>query len=214
MPKSTVHKHIETLRQTGYVIKIEKKYRLSPKFIQMGAHARESYGIFEDSEERLISLAETTDEVAGMLVGIQGRGIDVLQYNARERGLTELNDPRLHCSAPGKAVLASLSDPEIAEVIETHGLDRVTRSTITEEHKFYEEISRIQERGIAFERGEQIPNVRSVAALIRSGLAELPAAVYVAGPKMRMSGKRFEEDIPGILSNTISQIENDLTTRS
>jgi len=65
-------------------------------------------------------------------------------------------------------------------------------------------IDQIRERGIAFERGEQHPDLRSVAVSVDVDAAR--AAVYVVAPADRMRGKRFEENIPGLVSNTAKKI--------
>ncbi|WP_049898163.1 IclR family transcriptional regulator [Halococcus agarilyticus] len=116
----------------------------------------------------------------------------------------------LHATAPGKAVLAAAPSTVIEEYIETHGLAALTRRTTTSAADLRDELGVISDRGLAFDRDEAFEGVRSVAAPIRCQ-DEVVGALAVAGPGERFSGKRLEEDLPGLVLTHANDIELSLS---
>ena len=96
------------------------------------------------------------------------------------------------------------SDPEINAIVAEFGLPTRTENTITDVERLTSAVERVRERGIAIEREEQYEGVNSVAV----PLTDLPpnAAIYVAGSAERLSSKRIEEDVPGILLSAASEV--------
>lgn len=67
MSKGIVHNHLSTLRELGYVTKVDEKYRLSPKFLSLGHQARthsEVYKVVRSELEQLAQQFNTTAVLA------------------------------------------------------------------------------------------------------------------------------------------------------
>jgi DNA-binding IclR family transcriptional regulator len=82
----------------------------------------------------------------------------------------------------------------------------MTDNTIVTREDFERELTTIRERGVAFDREEQRIGVKGIAVPLMT--EELHAALYVVGKAERMTGKRFEEQLPGLImsaKNTIKQ---------
>lgn len=206
MPKSTVHKYLSTLLDLGYVTKSDAEYRLSLSFAGLGVHALHARSIYQDVKQPIDQLAESTEEHAGVYIATDTTGFPLYATRGPRALLDDIDTepvPALHCHAAGKAILAEFSDDQLAPVIDA-GLTACTSNTITTGNELRKELTRIQERGVAFDRGEQHEDVRSAA--IPLSLDGHTAAVYVTGPLDRMRGKRLEENIPGLLSNTVNQL--------
>lgn len=207
-PKSTVHKHLSTLSALGYVSQEGTDYQLTLGFAGLGLRARHAHELYRDVKLPINQLAESTEEHAGVYLATGTTGYSL--YSTRgQRALLDDADyepvPALHCHAPGKAILAQLTTERL-EVIVQEGLPAYTQDTITSGSALRKEIHRVRERGVAFDRGEQHETGRSAARPI--DLPEFDAAVYVTGPLDRMRGKRLEENIPDLLSNTAKQIQD------
>jgi DNA-binding IclR family transcriptional regulator len=206
LPKSTVHKHLSTLVELGYVEKSEGEYVPAFKLAGLGARASQTRPLYEVSKSPINRLAESTEEHTGVYVAMGTTGFD-LYSTSGQRALLDDIDPvpsrHLHCNASGKAILAQWSDEQLASIIES-GLPELTDNTISSESELRNEIARVRERGVAFDRSEQSESLCSVAVSLN--VEEVDAAVYVAAPQNRMRGKRLKENLPGLLSNTARKI--------
>ncbi len=211
LPKSTCYKHLQTLQSLNYVYRDGYVYHVSPRFVEIGNAVTSNRQVPEFRSE-IDRLAEITQEVAGVYVEVGGLGTDVYQ-TVGESAVEDIgevtNSAYLHCTAPGKAILSGLDEDRVSEIVEGHGTPTYTQNTIADAEELFDELSRIRERGIAFERGEQDEAVRSLAMTVPDAVTDSNVAVYVAGPADRITGKRFEQDYPGILADMLNQIERD-----
>jgi IclR family acetate operon transcriptional repressor len=210
LPKSTAYKHLKTLCELGYVRKDGTDYALGRGFGGICESARAADRLYITAKHHIDTLAEVTDEVAGLVIEQQGYAVDTYRsWPASGPHAYGTNSRYLHCSAPGKAILSALSDRRVEEIIEQTGLPTKTDHTLSSRSELRDELDRIAERGIAFERGEQKDELRSVAVPVTMNERVL-GAVYVAGSADRMKSKRFGEDIPGIIISTVKQLVPEL----
>lgn len=209
IPKSTAYKHLKTLCELGYVRKDGGKYALGIGFTDIGETARSDDQLYVTAKSSIDRLTEVTDEVAGLVVERRGYAVDLYRSWPDGSQRHETNSRYLHCSAPGKAILSMLPDRRVEEIIEQTGLPTKTDRTLSDRSMLREKLDRIAERGIAFEREEQTDGLRSVAVPVMSN-EQVAGAVYVAGSSDRMKGKRFEEDIPGIIISTVKRLTPEL----
>lgn len=208
-PKSTVYKHLQTLTSLDYVYQDGYEYHVSPRYIEIGNEVKSQYDAPE-FRSAVDHLAEITQEVAGVYVESGGLGVDIYQTvgdRAADDVDTLTNSSYLHCSAPGKAILAEMSREEVADVIDRYGMPALTEHTIDTERDLFDDLTLVRERGVAFERDEQRIGLRCLAMSIPDSGTRTRAAIYVAGSSDRLVGKRFEQDYPGILADSITQIE-------
>lgn len=209
LPKSTAHKHLHTLAQLGYVDNDSGTYDLGLLFAEFGQYVQGNSTLFQAAQPAVEHLAETTEEVAGLFVERGGYGFDV--YRVMDGADYEAAEPLssyLHSSAPGKAILTELPDERVDEIVGEHGLPALTEQTITSHSELESELTRIRDRGIAFDREEGREGVRGVGIPIdHDGVA---AAVYVVGPRRRLTGKWFNENIPGVIVSSVNKVEQRL----
>lgn len=208
-PKSTVYKHLQTLTSLDYVYQDGYEYHVSPRFIEIGNEVKSQYDVPE-FRSAVDHLAEITQEIAGVYVESGGLGVDIYQ-TVGDRAAADVgtvtNSSYLHCSAPGKAILAEMEREEVLEIIDRFGMPALTEHTIDTEQDLFDDLTLVQERGVAFERDEQRVGLRGLAMAIPDTGTTSSAAIYVAGSSERLVGKRFEQDYPGILADSITQIE-------
>lgn len=197
LTKSTVSKHLSTLHELGYVDRSEGRYLPSVRFLDYGVRAASLSDLHRAAAEPVDELAEMTNEVAGIAIEHDGRVVDVsLSATHAEKGFPAYNTRFPHCSAAGKAILAEQSTDSLETLLEGHRPER-TEYTITSESELRAELDRIRDRGVAFDRQEQFSRVNSVAVGVST--ESLTGAVFVSGWADELSGKRFEENVPGIL---------------
>ena len=213
IPKSTAHKHLHTLAALGYATNESGLYDVGLPFAGLGQYARTRNPLFRAARPEVETLAETTEEVAGLFVERNDLGFDV--YRHADGAVGETNGPLssfLHCTAPGKAILAELSDDRVDDIIGRYGLPARTDQTITSRADLTAERERIRDRGIAFDREESREHVHGVAVPVMDD-GVVRGAIYVVGAQRRLTGKWFDENIPGVVLSAVNTIEQRLRER-
>ncbi|MEY7852202.1 IclR family transcriptional regulator [Natrarchaeobius sp. A-rgal3] len=196
MTKSTVYKHLNTLVVLGYVEKVNSQYKPSIRFLDCARRVQWNDNLIQAVREPVDELAEMANELAGFVIERSGVAIDIYCADRYYSGtFPAYNTRHLHCSAAGKAILAELSEERISSIVdETPSL---TEHTISDRDTLQVELDRIRERGFSLDRQEQFSNVNSVAVSVQT--RSFVGSVYVSGQANELSGKRFEENIPGLL---------------
>jgi len=204
-PKSTVHRHLSTLVDLGYVQKEGTKYRLSLQFLDFGDKAREQYQLYSVLKPEVNKLIEDTGERAQVMVSEGNYGTYIYQRTGDRAITTDSHVGKrvpMHSVASGKAYLAQLPEERVREILEETGMPAVTVNTITHEEQLIEDLETIRERGYAFNNEENGMGVRAVGAPIcRDDNGAVIGALSFAAPKTRLHGDRYRETIPERVSD-------------
>lgn len=205
---STVHDHLTTLVELGYLIREDKSYRIGLKFLRLGVSAQQLVQV-DPVRARLDEIAEHTGETAWFVVEEDGLAVHV-DRALGEHGIRTANRigrrSHLHFHAGGKAILAHLPEGRIDEIVERRGLPASTEHTITTEAALLEELETVRERGVALNDNEEILGTRSVAAPIQVD-QEVVGAISVGGPANRLDGSRFRSELPELVTGMVNEIE-------
>lgn len=214
IPKSTLHRHLKTLSDYGFVSTENNEYHVGFRFLKLGEYARsrkESYCLAESSVQ---DLAQETGERAQYVVEEHGKGvylhIDTGEH-AVQTGLGIGHRIHLHSTAAGKVILAHLPDKRVEEIIQTHGLPEMTSQTITDRDKLFDQLSEIEKRGYALADEENIEGLRAVAGPVTEDDGDLLGVLSVAGPSNRLKGPRFKEELPDLILGSANELELRIT---
>lgn len=213
LPQSTVFNHLNTLEQTGYLINNNGTYRLSCRFLNLGAEARSHHQIHDIARQKVDRLADETGEMSALLIEEHGRGIFLHRAEGRQAVHIDSYIGQqifLHGAALGKAILASLPRDEVDDIIETRGLPELTENTITDRETLYEELDEIHTQGVAYDDQERLPGLRSVAVPLTDSKETVLGSVSIAGPTSRVNDQRFYEQFPTELREVAKAVELDL----
>jgi DNA-binding IclR family transcriptional regulator len=197
--KSTAHTHLETLVDLGYVVRVEKQYRLGLQFLDLGDKARTRHDLYDASIQEMDELVETVGERGQVMVEENARGIYIYQVKADRAIQTDSHigtTVDLHATAIGKAYLAFLPAAEQARVLDQLDFAPSTPNTVTDRDVLVDELELIKERGHAYNDEERIAGMRAVGAPIVSPTDETLGAISVSGPTTRMSGEWYREEVP------------------
>ncbi|NHN42807.1 IclR family transcriptional regulator [Halorubellus sp. JP-L1] len=214
MAKSTIHNHLSTLEEHGFVVNDDGTYRLGLRFLDFGMATRNSSRVYQVAKPKVDELSASIEQKVWCMVEQQGRGVrlyvsdynDKLQTNAYIGQRTYL-----HQSAAGKAILAHLPERRVDEIIERVGLPEATSETITERDELFEELSEIRDRGVAFNQGESVWGLTGVGAPIRDKDGNVLGSVSVAAASNIMKDSRLRSELSEQLLGTINEIEINLT---
>jgi DNA-binding IclR family transcriptional regulator len=213
LSKSAVHNHLVTLERMEFVRKEAGKYRLGLRFLDLGTAIREESRPYALAQPVVDTLAAQTGEFASLVLPEFGAAVYAHTRRPREESPIRLGSRvPLHASASGKAVLARRPSGVLDEYVETRGLPGLTDRTITDADELGQELRTVSDRGLAFDRGERVRGRRAVAAPICDGNNRSIAAVSVTGPAERLSGKRLEEELPGLVLSSAKTIELELSS--
>jgi len=213
-PTSTVHDHLQTLEQEEYLVKEDTQYHVSTRFLQLGNQARSRKKVFEIAQPEVDELAEKTGEHSNLM--IEEHGLGVFLYKARGPDAVQLDTHAgmrvpLQTTALGKTIMAFRPRSEVESYLDRHGLPEVTERTITDREELFETLDQVRERGYAYDDEERVKGMRCLAAPITDQDDRAIAAVSVSGPKSRMQGDRFSEEIPEQILRSANVIEVNLT---
>jgi len=148
-----------------------------------------------------------------MMIEEHGRG--VFLYKVRGSKAVQLDTHAgkrvpLQTTAMGKTILAYQPRDEVEEIFDRHGLPQITEHTITDREELFDVLAEIRERGYAYDDEERVNGMRCVAAPITDGDNRAIAAISVSGPKSRLSGDSFTDELPDTVLRSTNVIEVNL----
>ena len=194
LPKPSVFRMMVTLVEQGYLHRDEDgtTYRLSRKMLSLGYAAVDSLGLVEKSMDVLRKLRDIIGETTtlSVLSGNEGIIIEQVPSNHPVQIIVKIGHRfPLHTAAPGKALLAFLPGDERDKIVDSLEYKRFTKTTITSKEAFLKELERVRASGIAFDRGEELDDLRCVAAPILGCYGYPVAALCASGPSSRIKDK-------------------------
>ena len=213
LSKSSVHNHLETLTALGLAVKRDGKYSVSLEFLNIGSRVRERYPIYKAGRIEVERLTNTSGLEVGLAV-LERDQVICLRNLCGEKiespTLYEGEAVPLHCTAPGKAILSALDTDSRDSVLDNEPLEAFTENTHTDRSALLDDLESVDTRGLAFDREEWQTDLRGAAASITTNKAGVLGAIYVLGPSESMSGKRFQQDIPGLVVSAANKVHNQL----
>jgi IclR family transcriptional regulator, pca regulon regulatory protein len=213
--RSTAHRYAATLHALGYLEQDEhRKYRLGRLALEPGIAAIGAVrASVPHAEPVLADLRERTGHTVSMGVLDGGRVLYVYRMRAHNAGQHEADlglgvgaALPLHCTALGKALLASLAEEERSELIAQLTLARCGPKSITTVKRLSSELCAIGKRGLAISDEELAPRVRSIAASVRTGEQSLRIAIDVTVPASAYAAKRLAHDLSSPLCEAAVEI--------
>lgn len=198
LPKSTVHDHLTTLKQRGYIGKAGQKYKANLKFLELGGRVRSNIKLFNLSESELQKISNETGEHASLMIEESDYGIYV--YTAPGEYLQQVVVPigthtPLYVSAPGKAIFAHLPIARQRSLLEKYPLKQITENTITDVDEFREVLENIRERGYATDNEEGMRGLQGIAKPLISREDEtVLGAISVYAPSGRANMEFLREE--------------------
>ena len=115
----------------------------------------------------------------------------------------------LHCTANGKAFLAALSPAEIDALLPT-ALVAFTPQTLTTRAKLNDELARVKQEGVAFDREEHTLGICAVGMALRTPLGEL-VALTIPVPSQRFYGN--DTTLVSALRTVIGRLRHDFDVK-
>ncbi len=189
---STAFHLAKTLVSLGYIRQDAetKRYRIGRRMFTLAASALDEIEMIHLATPVLEELSRATGESAHFCV----RAGDAVVVLARTSGsgAFQMTDRvgvtrPAHCTALGKAILASLTSEQLRHYIQRNPLTPSTKRSITEIPELIREIENVRRTGLAFDDGEFNLEVRCAGVAVRDFTGGVVGAVGVSGPIWRLS---------------------------
>lgn len=168
---STTYRLVSTLLKRGYLAHHRRKgmYALGLKMLDYNYAIRRTLKFIDFAYLSLSKLSKEQKESAYLAV-MDGDESLVVEEVGIDEGL-RINSPvgkrlKLHCTACGKILLASLSEEERKEYYRRNTLQRFTKNTITDASRLEKEIENVKLEGVAFCEEEYTMGIWAAAAPI------------------------------------------------
>ena len=197
LPKSSIFTILSTLESLGYVMKTEEgKYELTLKLYNIGLErlskldirhaARPEMEWIANNMKFTVHLAILENDLALYIDKINGPGF--VQFSTHI-GQTQM----LHNSAVGKVLAAYLTDEQLAQAIEKHGMPRTTEHTMTSLEVFKQFLATVREKGFAIEDEEGETGIRCIAVPIFDNKRKTIGSLGITALRNELPSISFEE---------------------
>lgn len=209
---STVHAHLQSLLEYGFVIKSGNIYRPSLKFLEIAGQTRHNKSIYQEGWREVESMAHDTGEMGN--IGVEENGEIAVIYMSEGGQAVEKQTPigkrnPLHCTGLGKAILADLPVERVESIIDERGLQARTEHTICDRDALFEELETIRKQGYALDNEELHMGIQCLATSVNVN-GQPVGAISVTGPKNRFEDETYREKLLQRLLETENLIEVNL----
>lgn len=216
LPKSSTYLIVETLEKRGFLQKNRQngRYYLGLKLIALSRHAIENLDLREEAKPFLRSLMQETQLVVHMAVldGAEAMLIDKMEALGTGRQ-TSFVGRRLdvHSTGVGKALVAYISEEELALIARQKGFPRRNDNTITTLAALRRELAQVRSLGYSLDNEEDEIGERCIGAPVFDRNSTVVAAISVAGTLNQIPDERIP-DLANAVKRTAAQISSHLSS--
>lgn len=212
IPKSTLHYHVRTLEEHGYLVKEGVEFHVGMKFLVHGQYARSRKRAYQLAGETVHDLANRINEDVDFSIEEHGN-LMVLHHvvgNTAESGFQLGQTYDFTSTAAGKAILSEYPRSRVEEIVDDQGFTQYTENTITDRQAFFEELERSRERGYTLNQEEWVEGLYAVSSPVKYPDGEVVGALSVWAPSFRFDIDVLEDDISRPLLNAVSDLEEQI----
>lgn len=195
--KSTAFRLVSTLEQGGLVEQTTDRgrYRLGVGILRLAGATTARLDVVQEARPICRQLANDTGETVNIAV-LSDRSALYLDQVASGSALQPHNwvgqHIPLHATSNGKVLLSGLTEPELAQAVQS-SLPAYTDRTITTRKALRRELEQVREQGYAVAVDELEVGLTALAAPIRNAHGDVIASLSVSGPTFRLDESRSKE---------------------
>jgi len=191
MPLSTTYKYLQVFKEKQFLSKNEQtnQFYLGLMILKLGLFAAKKTSVMNIASPYLKLLVNLSLETAVLTVvdGTNAICVDILESPRAVKFITAKgNTMPLYAGSPGKTLLAFKDPSFIDHLIETTGLVKLSKNTITDGEQLKKELAVIRRQGFSESDSEFEAGVYSVAAPIFDYKGLVNSSISVAGPAERI----------------------------
>ncbi len=205
--KSTAHRFLMVLERHRMVERTPAgKFRLGLRLCDFGSRAIEQYDLRERAQLHLKTLVNEVEETAHLCI-LEKTHMVYIDKQEPARSIRMISrvgaSSPVHCTAVGKAILATMQRSQLETLLKSMQLERFTPRTMTSQEALLKDLERTSRRGYAVDDEEREQGVRCAGVAIRDARGEAVAAVSISGPSFRVTMQK----IPAIASKLMACVK-------
>jgi IclR family acetate operon transcriptional repressor len=195
---STAHRLLTTLEQKRFVQFDHQTslWHVGAQCFSVGTAFGRRRNLGEMAHAAMRQVRDATGETVNLGLADQGTVLFVSQVESREQ-IRAISRPGGHaplvCTALGQAILSGMKEGEVGEIVQKHGLPRLTPNSIARPSELYKVLEEVRRVGFAVDDEQNSLGLRCVAATIYNEVSMPMAAVSIAGPTLRVTLQRIPE---------------------
>jgi IclR family transcriptional regulator, acetate operon repressor len=210
LPPSTTHRIVNQLAELGWVHASDRSYAPGPRLLSLVRRIDADSSLARIASEPVRRLRDHTGYTVhfGVLHG------DVAVYAIKKEGRraylmrSRVGDQLpLHSTAIGKAILASLPEPQVRQIAKRTGLPAATTNTITQVDGLIEHLAEVRHRGWALDDQENEQHTRCVGAAVLDSEGRVVGGVSLSALEFDMP-----LDVAQRLSGTVVATAKEIST--
>lgn len=179
--------HLAALRRAGYLVPGRRRSnKIGFRVLDLGMSTQCSLSVDRLAAPYLRELRDRTGLTVVLVIADGDQAaVKACVYRRRshrgapDRQIREAQCLPLTCTAAGKAILASLPNHVLVELL-PQVLEEHTLNSVTDPRLLHAELQTIRRDGVAYERNEYRPGLNAIAAPLRGDHAEVLGAVSLA----------------------------------
>lgn len=197
LPKSTVHRILQSLVEHRFALNAgDGRYIGGPRILTLAGGLMGRFDPAQHADGTLRRLREDTGYTVhfGLLAG------DDVVYAAKVEGKKPYRMPsrvgmsvRLHTTAIGKAILATMSDETVLAIMGRTGMEARTPGTITSAPELLSHLETVRAQGYALDEEENEPGIRCVGAAVYDHTGRAAGAVSISTLVMEPWDRPFDD---------------------
>jgi DNA-binding IclR family transcriptional regulator len=190
--RSTVHRLLSMLEHYGFAQRDSRTrgYRAGPALVSLGLAAVVRMDIRRLARPHMERLAREVGETVTLMTleGSDVRFLDSVEspHPIRVAARTGLLRPA-HCTSAGKAILAEISDEQLAKLYPDEALPGLTARSITTRSQLRAALNEVRDTGYATNIGESDIGLVAVGVAIPNVAAPPSAGIAIAAPETRLT---------------------------
>jgi DNA-binding IclR family transcriptional regulator len=196
LANSSIFRITMTLLEYGYLHRNDTKhFTLTGKFLTIGHKALHEDNLIVNALDIMRELRDKIKEtiLIGTIIDCEGVVLEqVLGSHPFKFSIDKGTRISLHCSAPGKAMLAFLPESECENIIMNMPFKKFNSKTIIEPDMFRKELDVVRKCGYGLDQGEELTGIHCIGAPVFNKYGYPIAAIWTTGPADRLEKKQFE----------------------
>ena len=197
--QTTTYRILNTMVRLEYLIYDEdsRRYKLSRKLLTLGFRALNEHQLLETVYPHLRNLRDCVKETVCFGVMGEEKGIFIDQAQGLHAFSFTLSPGKpfeLHCSAPGKAIMAYLPNNVRDRYLSYMDFKQYNERTITSREDYLKELEEVLQKGYAMDNEEELSGVICIGAPIFNYRGYPCGAIWISGPKDRLPEEVIAKD--------------------
>lgn len=217
MPKTTVYRLVDSLEETGLIVKTkytshDVKYKLGMKLLELGklVSGQMEYRKIALPYMSAINIKLNESVHLAIVEGDEAVYVEKMDSNRPIRLVIKVGGRApLYAGSASKVLLANLNENKRQDYFKKLELKKMAVNTIVNMEELQDELKKIRKSGYAFSREEIYSDTVGFSCPIKDSSGETIAAIGVSIPKKEYKEEK-ENQILNEIINAANQISKDL----